>query len=284
MNISKTLVGMAFLALSYDISAATISSAAFEDTYIGGGATNSGNTDRYGWDALHGDLLPNHEDNMYNNKSLEARIFEKNGKTWLKVIIDSTFAGTNSNYDYGDLFIMDGDNYTSVSEADSKNEVSKKVSGANGASLFESSNKWEYAYNLDDRGTNGSNFKKNGQLLGLDTSDNYIDQFNIRSGSNYGRNGQIISTNQTNSNLLNTRGKWGANQSSSKVWFKMDITNVDTLMNAKSLAFRWTMSCANDIIEGVAKVSARTSVPEPSTMLLMLAGIGGLAMRKKKML
>ena len=48
-----------------------------------------------------------------------------------------------------------------------------------------------------------------------------------------------------------------------------DITGLN--WNLEDLGFHWTMTCGNDVIEGGAPV------PEPATMLLLGAGLIGLA-------
>ncbi|XQW86048.1 PEP-CTERM sorting domain-containing protein [Thalassotalea piscium] len=70
--------------------------------------------------------------------------------------------------------------------------------------------------------------------------------------------------------------------------FTMDVTGT-ALETANQIAFRWAMSCANDIIEGLVSVAptgaggnqANASVPEPETILLMLIGMAGIAYRRK---
>ena len=41
------------------------------------------------------------------------------------------------------------------------------------------------------------------------------------------------------------------------------------------------MSCANDVVDGVVSVNRPTSVPEPATVLLMLAAFGFMAKSRK---
>jgi len=68
--------------------------------------------------------------------------------------------------------------------------------------------------------------------------------------------------------------------------FSFDTTGT-ALENANQIAFRWAMSCANDIIEGLVSISGDgtgggTSVPEPQTILLMLLALAGITYRRKQ--
>jgi len=67
--------------------------------------------------------------------------------------------------------------------------------------------------------------------------------------------------------------------------FSFNVNGIDAFQNASQLAFSWTMSCANDIVEGLVNVdrSGRpTSVPEPATFLLMLLALAFMARSRSK--
>ena len=69
-----------------------------------------------------------------------------------------------------------------------------------------------------------------------------------------------------------------------KVSFSFDVAGT-ALANATQIAFRWAMTCANDIIEGM--VSAPTDpntnpIPTPQTLLLFMLGIAGLAYSRRR--
>jgi hypothetical protein len=67
-----------------------------------------------------------------------------------------------------------------------------------------------------------------------------------------------------------------------KISFSFNVNGIDAFQNASQLAFSWAMSCANDIVEGVATVNRpATSVPEPATLLLMFIALGLMAKSRK---
>lgn len=279
MNILKKFsIALALVVLgSGSSSASTVTSETLLDNFIGGGATE---------DALHGGLGTNHADNRYNSKSLEYTIDDLGN---LVVTIDTTFAGYAGKYHYGDLFIMDGENYTTLSSSESESDFSASWDRVNRKRVSASANQWEYAFNLDNRSSNNGG---TANLLALPTNgDDYVNNLMLShkydgDGGGPGRKKQAIFA---KGGEFQSSGNWGVDLGGSghqdnKVIFTMNISGIDALMSADSLAFRWAMTCANDIIEGVAKVGARTSVPEPSTIFLMLAAIAGLAMRRKKAL
>ncbi|PKH88422.1 PEP-CTERM sorting domain-containing protein [Colwellia sp. Bg11-28] len=62
-----------------------------------------------------------------------------------------------------------------------------------------------------------------------------------------------------------------------KISFSFNVNGIDAFQNASQLAFSWAMSCANDVVDGVVNVDRPTSVPEPTTLLLMLLALGFMA-------
>lgn len=259
------------------------------DNYIGGGSSK---------DAIHGNLASNDPNNNYNTHSLEYVI---NGD-WLTVLIDSNFAGNANPYNYGDLFIMDGANYsTPANNGIGEHSVrwDSSVDSVVGHGNNVSSNHWEYAFDLlsefgGNRANSSDEFSnETGVLREIDTSDSqtYANQLILshRYGGDKGdagRNRQAIlvgnNTSYVGGSNTPNLGNWGASKAANLITFNINIANTP-LLTAESLAFRWAMTCANDIIEGVAQAKSPKPVPEPQTILLMVAAIAGLVVRKKSL-
>ncbi|TYK66556.1 PEP-CTERM sorting domain-containing protein [Colwellia echini] len=64
--------------------------------------------------------------------------------------------------------------------------------------------------------------------------------------------------------------------------FSFNVNGIDAFQNASQLAFSWGMSCANDIVSGVANVTRSVNVPEPAAWLLMLLALGFMVNRRNK--
>ena len=115
--------------------------------------------------------------------------------------------------------------------------------------------------------------------MSLDNTNYYSDYNSNNAYDNIHYNG---STYNANSTFWNSAwSNWSAGNG--KVSFTFDVANT-ALATANQIAFRWTMSCANDIIEGLVSVrdpDNQVKVPEPQTLLLMLLGMAGIAYRRK---
>jgi hypothetical protein len=65
-------------------------------------------------------------------------------------------------------------------------------------------------------------------------------------------------------------GSWNINGDTLTMMFDIDNTDI---FKVKEIGLHWTMECANDVVAG----SVPVNIPEPSTMLLLGAGMLGLA-------
>jgi len=220
---------------------------------------------------------------------IEWMTVDKSVSGQLTVQVKTAFVShnTSSYYDLGDLFIMDKDNYTKADECSDGsgnigcNENSKRTT----SNTVKSTNEWEYAFDLGgERYTNGVG--EDGELRDIENTGNtsYTSDV-IRTGKDGGHRGWQIKMVENTPTSVGS-GKWTSDVGNDILTMTFDISH-SSLMGAAQLALRWQMTCANDIIEVVTNFAtppgSPTSVPEPSTFLLMLlAGFGLFASRQKK--
>lgn len=86
------------------------------------------------------------------------------------------------------------------------------------------------------------------------------------------RNGQEVEFNPDSEDAVLFTGSWNIDTQNNVLHFEID----DSLFSGKDLGFHWTMTCANDVIEGGYPVA------EPTTMLLLGFGFIGLGFARKK--
>jgi len=252
------------------------------DTYIGADGNTISTTDSKGGD-------------NYDIQWMQVSRIINGSSGSLSVTIHSDFVKYNdkTNLKFGDLFMMNADadsgNYQQADEctvngstAYGCNEYTEKENSWNSANNVKiSPNKWQYAFDLGSTGrhsnrNNSYNTYKGGDVRKIDQS-KYNDQ--IRSTTS-NRDWHGIYVSDEAKDIGN--GRWGTDVSNNLLTMTFDISNT-SLMGAAQIALRWQMSCANDIIEVVKDFGPTTSVPEPSTIVLMLlAGLGLVASRRNK--
>ena len=166
---------------------------------------------------------------------------------------------SNLNTDFGDLFIStDGWN----PDMSQPNYLADNFN-----SVF--SEDWEYAFDVSA-----------GKLYQItDSNIRLSDQEMPTSGWVY-RNGQEVLIDPTGlSSSLNGTAMYDNGFYS----LSIDITGLGWIL--ADLGFHWTMTCGNDVIEGIAPGGDRPPVPEPATMILLGSGLLGFAgLGRKKLL
>ena len=240
----KWIAGLA-IALSVSTSnAADIDSALIVDNYIGKG----------------------HDDDVKGRDSIydtEKMIVTRNGSQ-ITVDIYTNYTGSNIGHNgtgLGDLFMS-----TNVLPIDAP----WKPNSDN--DTFANTN-WNYAYKVYDadrqqqsgRGYLATNFN-NG--LVYTTSDSH-------------RKGQVYALNYNHLDKIGNTNNWSSD--AQKISFSFNVAGT-ALESANQIAFRWAMSCANDIIEGLVSITDPnvTPVPEPETIALFGLALAGLAYRRKQ--
>lgn len=185
------------------------------------------------------------------------------------------------------------------------NNTNDSPSNPNGAGKFESDRftnspyasntgtDWNYVYDLsgDRKYSTGT-----GQLKSNFGSNQVLTSSNLH--GNISRTNQaVMLLDNYNDTKLGSESNWNLYNNSisytknninyGKLSFSFNVTGTH-LATANQIAFRWAMTCANDIIECLADFSNKNrpdiaAVSEPNTIVLMLLTMAGLIYRKNPM-
>ncbi|MAU41446.1 MAG: hypothetical protein CMF31_07475 [Kordiimonas sp.] len=260
MHCWKKVLGLGVVAMGLATGSAQAGTVNIADNYIGGW---DGSNPR---DSIGGSNYNIH--NMTVNRTgslMTVKIYTN--------FVDHNNRSTGNYHDYGDLFMSvksSGDSaaWTPYGSAPYKYDHFYKSS----------STTWEYAYDLNGARNDRGSFTDNSsarlvQVTNPDSSSSFSFG-SARSGKQIimVRSGTVLNANKTHQVQANTSDDY------LKMVFDVSGTSLAT---ASQIAFRWQMTCANDIIEGVAHFGS--SVSEPAVAALTLVGLTGLgAMRRRK--
>jgi len=271
MKLVKWIITGASFASAMLVNASSISPTDFatqtiSDNYIGAGASGDvyGSTRQYDVDKM---------------------TVKREGTTMTVDIFTSFWNDVNSTIKFGDLFMATGngiDNpwnpYGSGSyQNDRSSDSYRNNSGTD----------WNYVYDLEGNRSRTSGI---GRLKsGFNRSDLYTSSDEM--GSNGHRYDQAVRIKDRSHQTTHDTSNWSigsqeyfiAGTSYRNLRLTFDVAGT-ALASAHQIAFRWTMTCANDIIEGLVSVSpgdTTTPIPAPQTIALMLLGLAGLSLRKR---
>lgn len=150
---------------------------------------------------------------------------------------------------------------------------------------------FDYAFKLSDADRKGnyysaaagSHWDKTGALVAID---NVITSKQYHGTNSNTASGDVLAG-TTTAGTTGTASGWtidrqNKNDGFDQISFSFNVGGIHDFQSASQIAFSWAMSCANDVVEGVANVTnPTTSVPEPATLLLVLIALGLMANSRK---
>jgi hypothetical protein len=285
MKCLKWIVAVTFSVLSINTFATDVTGETIMDSYIGAGNSNDVNGSKHVYDI----------DKMVVDRTISG------GVTTLSIDIFTSFY--NNNYQYsangnrirlGDLFMAADDslNDKNISPWDPTGPAqygSDRFTNSNSSS--NTGTNWNYAYDLSGQRKNV--YSELGQLK-TNFGSNQVISSSDWHGS-YAREDQAVMLADSNSDTkVGSKSRWDLHHNNvsytknginyGKLSLSFDVSST-ALATANQIAFRWAMTCANDIIEGVATFASNkpgsSTVPEPATILLMLLALVGITYRRK---
>lgn len=223
------------------------------------------------------------------DKMLVARQME-NGKMMLTVDIFTSFWNdinrNGSGIFLGDLFMATTDDGSNPWDPNGLTPYKGDRFSNSGTS--NTGTNWNWAYDIS-----GEYYRDDSGWGALKGNFNNTDTSTSSDHGVAGRDDQSVTLDWNSGTQYNGFKQWGFGGSNDQYYkngnsyrnlrLHFDVTGT-SLATANQIAFRWAMTCANDIIEGLVTFNSddSTKVPEPQSILLMLLGGLGLAASRKK--
>ncbi|MFQ3194272.1 MAG: hypothetical protein ACI9N3_001090 [Colwellia sp.] len=280
MKCLKWITAVTFSVLSLNALATNVSGEEIIDNYIGAGHSSdvNGYTSRY---------------------DIDKMLVSRDGTTLSVDIFTSFYNDVNRNdIKLGDLFMAADEDLNGTATSPwnpNGNQPNKGDRYTDSATDSNTGTDWNYVYDLSGARNSMSG---TGQLKSGFGSNQVVSSSYLHGTSS--RDNQAVMLADRNSDIVHDSSSWSVDNRASyqktnpyntsrsigygKVSFSFDVSGT-ALATANQIAFRWAMTCANDIIEGVASFTPQgggsTPVPEPETIVLMLLAMAGFTYRRK---
>ena len=217
------------------------------------------------------------------NFDIYNMVVSRSDQGLMRVRINTGFVDINATHQGGRKFYY-GDLFMSTT---GWNPTGNPADGYQGDNAFNTGTKWNYVYDL-----NGARYKKGsftdtrsarlGKLADYDMNEESSRKRFVYGSDRYDEDRDVSHLYRAGRNAVSNKfgqGSVEANTSDNYLEFIFDVTGTE-LASAQQIAFHWTMSCANDVIEGVVNFGNKVSAP--ALVSLFLLGLGGIAFTRRQ--
>jgi len=261
----KTCVWYMVFALALFVNPVSADQWVIDDNFIGGGFDK---IVKPIWVQKEGDVISTFDD--INQFDVDQMIVDITDSGLVNISIQTDYRQGYLKTDYGDLFIStNGWNPFGISQY--RNDV------------YGVGEVWEFAFDTSDDTSDDTNERKIYKIGDVDivTSNDYHGN-----PTNQYRNNQEVQINPNGATSVSgVVSGYDAKFSADTIGiltYSFSLRDLGIPMDeGYNLGFRWSMTCANDIIEGGV---SKAAVPEPATLMMLGMGLLGLsaAARKKR--